>query len=178
MNLDCGPCVVRNWRMSDIDSLLRHADNRKVWLNVGDRFPHPYTKEAAHDWCTQLADRPHATHWAIDIGGDAVGGVGMDIGDDIYCLTAHFGYWLGEDYWGRGIMTAVVGSVADYVLEHYRLARLQAPVFEWNPASMRVLEKCGFEREAVLRNGAFKDGRVIDTVLYARTAAISAGRTP
>ena len=154
--------------MSDVDSLVRHADNRDVWRNLGDRFPHPYTVQDAESWCSRLADGPDSTHWAIDVGGDAVGGVGMDIGEDVYRLTAHFGYWLGEDYWGRGIMTAVVGAVADYVFEHYGLARLHAPVFEWNPASMRVLEKCGYAREGVLRKSVFKDGEVIDSVLYAK----------
>lgn len=172
MNLDCGPCTVRDWRTSDRESLVRHADNRNIWRNVGDRFPHPYTRRDADGWFKVLAAQDEPSHWAIDVDGEAVGGVGMDIGEDVYRLTAYFGYWLGEPFWGRGIMTAVVANVADFVFEHYGLVRLHAPVFEWNAASMRVLEKCGFIREAVLKNGAVKDGRIIDTVLYARTRAV------
>jgi [ribosomal protein S5]-alanine N-acetyltransferase len=162
MRLDCGSCLVRDWSRADKASLVRFANNRNVWRNLRDRFPHPYTAEHADGWFAYLAAMSEPTHWAIEVDGEAVGGVGVELD------SGHFGYWLGEPYWGRGIATAAVSRTAPYVLEHFGLARLESPVFEWNPASMRVLEKCGFARERMLPRSIAKDGRLIDQVLYAR----------
>lgn len=110
---------------------------------------------------------PEPTSWAIEVDGLAVGGIGVTLKEGIYLKSAEFGYWLGEPYWGRGTMTEAVKAVSSYAMRRFGLIRLEAPVFEWNPASMRVLEKCGFVREGVLRASAVKDGQVIDRVLYA-----------
>ncbi|MDD4255705.1 MAG: GNAT family protein [Methanofollis sp.] len=72
------------------------------------------------------------------------------------------GYWLSEKYWGRGIATDAVRATVSRAFDLYPIVRLQAGVFENNPASMRVLEKCGFMREAIM-----KDGVVMDEYLYA-----------
>jgi RimJ/RimL family protein N-acetyltransferase len=156
---------VRPWRVTDKPSLLRHANNRNVWRNLAHRFPHPYTEADADYWLTRIS---HPSRWAIEVEGEAVGGIGVEPGEGIFCKTGNFGYWLGEALWGRGIMTAAVRNTADYLLKTRDLARLESPVFEWNPASMRVLEKCGFERESVRRKSVFKDGHLIDEVIYAR----------
>lgn len=168
MRLDCGLCIVRDWRPSDKASLVRFANNRNVWRNLTHRFPHPYTNDDADSWLALLAKIAQPSHWALEVDGDAVGGIGIDLGEGLYAKSAHFGYWLGEPYWGRGIMTAAVRGASDQVFNHFDLARMEAPVFEWNPASMRVLEKCGFVREGVLRRSVFKDGQLLDSVLYAR----------
>jgi RimJ/RimL family protein N-acetyltransferase len=168
MRLDCGPCVVRDWRPSDRAALVRAADNRNVWRNLAHRFPHPYTEDDADRWFAMLRAAPTPTHWAIEVDGQAVGGIGIDLGEGIHARTAHFGYWLAEPHWGRGIMTAAVRTVVDHVFAEFGVARLEAPVFSWNPASMRVLEKCGFVREGVLRQSVLKDDQLIDAVLYAR----------
>jgi RimJ/RimL family protein N-acetyltransferase len=166
--LDCGLCVVRPWRLADKPDLLRHANNRNVWRNLADRFPHPYTDADADAWLTTFSREPRQWRWAIEVDGEAVGGIGVEPGEGIFAKTANFGYWLGESFWGRGIMTAAARATANYALENLDVVRLESPVFEWNPASMRVLEKCGFEREGVRRRGVFKDGQVIDAVMYAR----------
>lgn len=168
MNLDCGKCVVRDWRGTDKASLVPLANNRKVWRNLAHRFPHPYTESDADSWLERLARSSNPTHWAIEVEGAAAGGIGIDPGEGIYAKNAVFGYWLGEPYWGRGIMTAAVRTTVEYVFGHFDLARLVSPVFEWNPASMRVLEKSGFVREGVHRKGVFKDGQLIDEVVYVR----------
>ena len=165
--LDCGLCVVRPWRVTDKPSLLRQANNRNVWRNLAHRFPHPYTDADADAWLEQISREPGHLRWAIEVNGDAVGGIGAEPGEGIFAQTGNFGYWLGEAFWGRGIMTAAVRSTADYALKVLDLARLESPVFEWNPASMRVLEKCEFQREGVRRKGVFKDGQIIDAVIYA-----------
>jgi RimJ/RimL family protein N-acetyltransferase len=157
---------VRDWRTTDKPSLLRLANNRNVWRNLTHRFPHPYTEAEADSWIAMVSGTPNATNWCIDVGGEAVGGIGLRIGEGVYAKTAEFGYWLGEPYWGRGIMTAAVQATSEYALDQFDLVRLESPVFEWNPSSMRVLEKCGFVREAVLRKSVLKDGQIIDAVLY------------
>jgi RimJ/RimL family protein N-acetyltransferase len=108
------------------------------------------------------------THWAIEVDGQAVGGVGVELGEGTRAKSGRFGYWLGEPYWGRGIMSAAARAASDYLFARFDVIRLEAPVFEWNQASMRVLEKSGFVREGVLRQSIIKDGQIIDSVLYAR----------
>ena len=142
--------------------------HRNVWRNLLHRFPHPYTEADAEAWFSQLAAIPEPTHWAIEVEGEAVGGIGVDLGEGVFARSGHLGYWLGEAYWNRGIMTAAARACADHAFAAFEVARLDALVFEWNPASMRVLEKCGFVREGVLRRSLFKDGQRIDGVLYAR----------
>lgn len=169
VRLDCGVCAVREWEWADKASLVRHANNKNIWRNLLDRFPHPYTEADADSWFALNEAVSPRTNWALDIDGEAVGGIGLDLGHGNYAKTAHFGYWLGERYWGRGIMSAAVRPTVEYVFSRTDLVRLEAPVFEWNPGSMRVLEKCGFVREGVLRKSVFKDGQLIDSVMYART---------
>ena len=166
VRLECTNCAVRDWERSDRASLIRFANNRKIWRNLTDMFPHPYTEAHAEWWFGFLEKMTERTHWAIDVDGQAVGGIGVILGEGIYAKSGHFGYWLGEEYWGRGIMTQAVAVVAPYVMSRFDLLRLDSPVFAWNPASMRVLEKCGFVKEGVSRASVFKDGEVVDQVLY------------
>jgi len=168
MQLDCGACVVREWRPQDKVSLTRAANDRNVWRNLTDAFPHPYTDIDAELWIAMVRKMATPTHWAVEVAGEAVGGIGFEVGEGVYVKCGRFGYWLGRSYWGRGIMTAAVRATSDYVLAHFDVARLESAVFAWNPASMRVLEKSGFVREGVLRQSVFKDGELIDAVLYAR----------
>jgi RimJ/RimL family protein N-acetyltransferase len=167
VRLECEKSVIREWAQSDKAALVRFANNRNVWRNLAHVFPHPYTDADADGWFSFLARMPEPTSWAIEVDGLAVGAVGVTLKEGIYLKSAELGYWLGEPYWGRGIMTEAVKAVSPYAMRRFGLIRLEAPVFEWNPASMRVLEKCGFVREGVLRASAVKDGQVIDRVLYA-----------
>lgn len=168
MRLDCGLCFVRDWTPGDKGALVPIANNRNVWRNLTHLFPHPYTAADAEAWLALLAGMDQPTHWAIDAKDEAIGGIGISLGAGIYAKTAQFGYWLGEPWWGRGIMTAAVTATVDYVFAHFDFARLESPVFEWNPASMRVLEKCGFAKEGTHRKSVYKDGELIDAVIYAR----------
>lgn len=167
MKLDCGKCIVRDWSRGDKASLLLHAGNRNVWRNLTHRFPHPYTEADADGWFAMLEGMADPPHWAIEADGRAVGGIGCTVGKGVHARSARFGYWLGEAYWGRGVMSAAVQRVAPFALSHFKLLRLESPVFAWNPASMRVLEKSGFVREGVRRSAVVKDGEITDEVLYA-----------
>jgi RimJ/RimL family protein N-acetyltransferase len=169
MKLDAGLCLVRSWEEVDIPSLAAHANNRKIWRNLSDRFPYPYTLDDARAWVRlQQSAGEGSTNFAIVFEGRAVGGVGIARGELEHRRSAELGYWLGETYWGRGIATAAARTVADWAFELPDLARLEARVFAWNEASCRVLEKAGFQREACMRHWAFKDGQLVDTFLYAR----------
>jgi [ribosomal protein S5]-alanine N-acetyltransferase len=166
----------RTWRSSDVEALVEHANNRKVWLNLKDRFPHPYTKGDAERWIAMNhahVGRPN--NFAIDIGGEAIGGVGVDFRPDIYRLTGSVGYWVGEPFWGRGIGTAAVRFITDYAFGAFELQRLEALVFDWNPASARVLEKAGYTLEGRLRRAGIKDGKMGDFLVFARLRAEAAG---
>lgn len=167
MELDAGVCAVRPWRAADAPSLVAHANNRRVWLHLRDAFPHPYTSADADRWLALAAAAEPPTHWAVAVDGAAVGGIGLVVGTDVARLTAELGYWLGEPFWGRGIVTAAVRAVTRHAFAALPLERVFALPFGPNRASQRVLEKAGFTREGVLRRAAVKDGRVLDHVVYA-----------
>jgi [ribosomal protein S5]-alanine N-acetyltransferase len=159
-------CVLRPWSPADKTALIENANNRNVWRNLADVFPHPYTEADADQWFRHCGNAGRSIIFAIELDGTAIGGISARAGEGIFVRTAHFGYWLGEPYWGRGIATAAGRAMLEHLKADGRFARLESPVFEWNPASMRVLEKLGFERIACLRRSVTKDGQLIDSVLY------------
>lgn len=167
MELDLGICTIRSWRPGDETSLVHHANNRAVWRNMRDRFPHPYTFEDAWRWIDLNNTVFPETNFAISVEGVAVGGIGIVRGEDVARCSAEIGYWLGQDFWGRGIATAAVRAMTDWAFSSFELVRIHAGVFAWNPASMRVLEKAGYSLEGRLRRSVFKDGELIDQYLYA-----------
>jgi ribosomal-protein-alanine N-acetyltransferase len=167
--INAPPLLLRPWRAADLDALLRYANNRKIWLNLRDRFPHPYTLRDAQQWIARSAAQSGSpTNFAIEFEGGAIGGIGLELLTDVHRFTAEIGYWLGEPFWGRGIATIAATAVTDYAFATLELRRLQALAFEWNPASARVLEKAGYTLEGRLRKSIMKDGRVGDALLYAR----------
>ena len=107
--------------------------------------------------------------FCIEIERAAVGGIGVHPGEDVYRHTATVGYWLGEQFWGRGVMTEALTAVTDFCFDNFPLRRIAAEVFANNPASARVLEKAGFTLEGRLKNHILKDGEVLDSLLYAPT---------
>lgn len=161
-------CVIRPWQEGDLSSLLAHANDRDVWRNLRDAFPHPYTEPDGQAWIAHASGADPVTNFAIEVEGAAVGGVGIDLGVDVYRRTAEIGYWLGRAFWGRGIVTAAVVAVSEWAFSRFDLIRLEAGVFSWNPASMRVLEKAGYVQEGVHRRGVTKDGHTLDRVMFAR----------
>jgi len=167
IELSVAGAALRPWERGDAASLVRHADNRAVWITLGERFPHPYRRADADRWLDAVVGQDPLQHFAIVVGGEAAGGVGLELLQDEWKRTAVIGFWLGEAHWGRGIATAALRAVTDYAFASFDLCRLQAYVFEHNPASMRVLEKAGYVREARLRKAATKDGKTFDLLIYA-----------
>ena len=117
-------------------------------------------------WITSASEQTPATSFAIVVDAAAVGGVGIELGSDVFRRSAEIGYWLGEPFWGRGIATEVLRAMTDYAFKHFAICRLEAGVFDWNPASARVLEKAGYTLEGRARNAVVKDGRTGDRLLY------------
>jgi len=167
MELLLSRCVVRSFRPDDAPSLARHANNRAIWLSLRDQFPSPYTLADAGRWIQEAAGLEPQTHFAIAVDGAAAGAIGFHLKKDVRRRSAEIGYWLGEEFWGRGIATEAVRAVTGHAFARFDLVRLYAGVFEGNRASMRVLEKAGYTREARLRKAVTKLGRTIDLVLYA-----------
>jgi len=162
-------CSVRSWSWDDCDSLVHHANNRSVWINLRDRFPHPYTRNDARRWLEIVIDLQPVTNFAITVADTTVGAIGFSLQSDVSYRSAEVGYWVGEEFWGRGIATAALMAVSDYALTEFDICRLYAHVFEWNGASARVLEKAGYSLEGRLRKSVTKDNKTIDQLLYART---------
>ncbi len=167
MEIDLTMCKVRSWSWNDLVSIVWHANNRNVWINLRDRFPHPYTLADARSWLQSVSEHRPETHFAIAVKEEAVGGIGFVLQQDVAYRSAEIGYWLGEEYWGRGIATAALLAVTQHAFEAYDLCRVYAHVFEWNHASARVLEKAGFTLEGRLRKSVTKAGRTIDQLMYA-----------
>ncbi|MCA3223388.1 MAG: GNAT family N-acetyltransferase [Burkholderiales bacterium] len=168
-----GWCL-RAWRLADAPSLARHANNERVWRNMSESFPHPYTEAIARHW----VERGHVDfggdNWAIAFDDQAVGGCGLHPGQGHERCNCEIGYWLGEPFWGRDVATEVVRVLTEQALVLPQITRVFAPVHAGNQASMRVLEKNGFHREGELRQSAIKAGRVIDRVLWARLRSLDA----
>lgn len=160
--------VVRSWRTTDAESLARHANNRKIWLNLKDRFPHPYTREDAEGWITFCQLEEPESNFAIEVEGAAVGSVGFEHRGDIWRKSVELGYWLGEGYWGHGIVSEVVPAITAWAFGVWDIERVWAGVFAENAASLRVLEKAGFVCEGRLRRSAVKEARMVDEVVWGR----------
>ncbi len=175
MELKLKSCVIRSWRMSDAAALQRYANNRKIWICLRDLFPHPYTIEDAHAFLRHVMNETPATAFALASPEEAIGCIGLRVGSDVHRKTAELGYWLGEPFWGRGIMSEAVAKFTPWALGVFELQRIYAEPFATNSASARVLEKAGFVCEGRLRASVFKDGQQLDSFLYARLREAAVG---
>lgn len=160
-------CRVRSWRGSDLESIVRHANNPKVAMQLRDRFPHPYTRADGIAFLRHMTGPEPQTNFAIEVDGEAAGAIGFVRGADVERFSAEIGYWLGEAYWGRGIATDAVRAITDHIFANFDVCRIYATVFESNPASSRVLDKAGFVLEGRLRKAVTKSGETIDALMYA-----------
>jgi len=163
-------CTLRAPAAADAPAIAKHANNRGVWLNLRDAFPHPYGVKDAELWIELLRSEQTRCNFIIDVNGEAAGGIGLKRGSDVERVSAELGYWLGEEYWNRGIMSEAVKAISDYGFAHLKLTRIYALPMAHNAASFRVLEKAGFVREGILRRACIKDGKILDMAMYARTS--------
>jgi len=167
MQIKIGQWQVRSFRPDDAEALARNANNRNVSRNMRDTFPHPYELSNAHGWIGFASNQSPELNFAIATASEMIGGIGLTLQSDVNRRSAEIGYWLGEPHWGQGIATTALKAMTDWAFAEFDLVRLYGEVFEWNPASGRVLEKAGYQLEGRLRKSIVKDGEIIDALLYA-----------
>jgi len=160
--IDIEPFKLRKLTESDKENLAKYANEFDIWLNLTDSFPHPYTLENANWYINHCAHETFSFNLCIDLHGEFIGMIGIVFFEGVRQQSADFGYWLAKPFWGQGIVTKCSRAFISYVFENYELNRLQSLVFEWNPASMRVLEKLGFQREGIGKKAILKNDQLID----------------
>lgn len=161
-------CRIRKWELADATDLAMAVSNKNIQNNLRDGLPYPYTEQDGADYISAMlsADENETFAFAITVEDKVVGSIGVFRQGNIHRLTAELGYYLAEEYWGRGIMTEAVRQICQYVFEKSDIIRIYAEPFAYNAASCRVLEKAGFQYEGTLRNNAVKNGKVIDMKMY------------
>jgi [ribosomal protein S5]-alanine N-acetyltransferase len=159
---------IRSYRLSDVFDLEKEANNPRIARTVRDSFPSPYTFKSAEAWIANCRDADRSSsptaplHWAIALNDTLIGGIGAVPDRDVYRYNAEVGYWLGEEHWGKGYATDALRLMTRWLFEHTALHRLYAGVFSFNVASMRVLNKAGFEQEAIHKQAIYKESQFWD----------------
>ena len=161
------PFSLRPWQISDLQSLVKYANNPDIAKNLTDKFPHPYTENDGRAFIG-FATKDDPIHiFAIDVDGEAVGGIGIHPQDDIYRKNAELGYWLAEPFWGQNIISRAIPIVVNFAFETYDINRVFARPYGSNLASQRVLEKNNFILEARMQKTLIKNGIMEDELIYA-----------
>lgn len=161
-------CSIRKWNIKDAVNLAEMLNNKKILDNLRDGLPYPYTVKDAEEFITAMlsVDQEKTFAFAITFDDKVIGSIGVFRCENIHFRTAEMGYYIGEPYWGKGIMTSAVKQTCQYIFEHTDIIRIFAEPFSKNAASCRVLEKAGFQFEGLLRNNAIKNGKVLDMKMY------------
>lgn len=161
-------CRIRKWELSDAIDLAAALSNKKVQDNLRDGLPYPYTEQDGTDYISAMlsADENETFAFAITVDEKVAGSIGIFRQGNIHRQTAELGYYIAEEYWGKGIMTEAVKQICGYVFDKSDIIRIYAEPFAYNAASCRVLEKAGFQYEGTLRNNAVKNGEIIDMKMY------------
>lgn len=161
-------CRIRKWELSDATDLAAVLSNRKIQDNLRDGLPYPYTEQDGIEFISAMlsADENDTFAFAITVDDKVVGSIGVFRQGNIHRQTAELGYYIAEEYWGKGIMTEAVKQICEYVFDKSDIIRIYAEPFAYNVASCRVLEKAGFQYEGTLRSNAVKNGKVIDMKMY------------
>ncbi len=161
-------CQLRRWTVEDAESLAKIISNKKLQDNLRDGIPFPYTVQDGRDFISEIlsSDKNNTFAFAITVDGKLAGSIGAFRRENIHFRTAELGYYLAEEYWGRGVMTAAVCQICRYIFSHSNIIRIYAEPFAYNIGSCRVLEKAGFQYEGTLRCNAVKNGKVLDMKMY------------
>lgn len=168
MRIELGKYAIRDWGKGDARAIAKYANNRNIAMWLRDGFPYPYALSDAQAFLSVVLHQEVRTAFAIATAREAIGGIGLEFGKDVHRFTAELGYWLGEPFWGRGIMTEAVRHFTAWAFENFAVYRIYATAFDGNAASIRVLEKAGFQQEGHLHASVLKNGRILDQWLYAR----------
>lgn len=163
-----GQVQIRPWKPEDAGQLASICNNRKIWLNVRDRFPHPYTISNAVEWIAFTSAQKPVQNMAIVYNHHIVGSIGVMVKDDVYRKSIEIGYFIGERFWGNGIATAAVAELIEYIKQTFDVIRIYAEVFDHNKASMKVLEKNGFHFEGIREKAVIKNNVVMDDHVWVK----------
>lgn len=165
---------LRKFKLSDAPMVAKLCNNKKIWDHLRDALPYPYTEKDAIYFINEICGKEDLPMtFAIEYNDELVGCIGLVKQTDVYRLNAEMGYWIGEEYWNKGIATAAVHKLIEYAFNKLEVIRVYANVFSVNKASQKVLEKCGFAKEGVFKNGVIKNGIVCDEIRYARLKSIA-----
>ena len=161
-------CKIRKWELADAKDLAAALSNTKIQDNLRDGLPYPYTEQDGIDYISAVlsADENDTFAFAITVEGKVIGSIGVFRQGNIHRQTAEVGYYIAEEYWGKGIMTEAIKQTCKYVFDKSDIIRIYAEPFAYNMASCRVLEKAGFQYEGTLRKNAVKNGKIIDMKMY------------
>lgn len=161
-------CRIRKWELSDAKDLAAALSNRKIQDNLRDGLPYPYTEKDGEYYISSMisANENETFAFAITVDSKVIGSIGVFRQGNIHRQTGELGYYIAEEYWGRGIMTEAVRQICEYVFDKSDVIRIYAEPFACNAASCRVLEKAGFQYEGTLRGNAVKNGKVLDMKMY------------
>ncbi|MDE6405694.1 MAG: GNAT family N-acetyltransferase [Lachnospiraceae bacterium] len=161
-------CKIRKWELTDAKDLAAAISNEKVQDNLRDGLPYPYTEQDGVELISAMlsADEEETFAFAITVDDKVVGSIGVFRQGNIHRQTAELGYYIAEEYWGKGIMTGAVRQICAHVFDKSDIIRIYSEPFAYNVASCRVLEKAGFQYEGTLGSNAVKNGRVIDMKMY------------
>ena len=161
-------CKIRKWLLSDAEDLAVAISNKKVQDNLRDGIPYPYTVQDGINFISAMlsADENDTFAFAITVDEKAIGSIGVYRQENIHRQTAELGYYIAEEYWGKGIMTEAIKQICQHVFQKSDIIRIYAEPFAYNIASCRALEKAGFQYEGTLRSNAVKNGKVIDMKMY------------
>jgi len=157
---------IRKWKVSDLDNLVEFANNKNISDHLADAFPFPYTKKFGLKFIERVSNEVPTKIFAITIDDKAVGSIGIFPDTDIYRKNGAIAYWIAEPYWGKGIATAAIELIVAYGFNELDLTRIYAKPFETNVGSQRVLEKVGFQLEATIPKGVFKNNIYLDEKIY------------
>jgi ribosomal-protein-alanine N-acetyltransferase len=158
--------TLRPWSLNDIESLVKYAGNFNIAKNMMDQFPHPCTEENGKAFI-EFATKDSPIHiFAIEVNGEAVGGIGLHPQADVFRKNAELGYWLAEPFWGKGIISRAIPQMLEFGFKTYNIHRIFARPFGINKASQRVLEKTGFVLEAHIKQSVYKNGELLDELVY------------
>lgn len=160
---------IRKWSMKDKYALTEIINNLKVQDNLRDGLPYPYTVADAENFISEMlaADMDKVFAFAIEADRQVVGSIAAYRYENIHQYTAELGYYIGEDWWGKGYATEAVRQICDFIFKTSDILRIFAEPFAHNRASCRVLEKAGFVKEGTLRSNAVKNGQIMDMQMYA-----------
>ncbi len=160
---------LRKLHISDAPKIALMLNNKKIWDQLRDYIPFPYTEKDGEEFIAFVHSQSSQQVFGILNKEDELCGVvGLVVQSGIYRISAEIGYWLGEDYWGQGIMSKAVELITNYGFDELKLERIYTSVFEFNKASIRILEKNGYEKEGVFKKALIKNGNIVDEHRFAK----------